>query len=178
MLMKQKTIAIMSLIIVASILRLIPHPPNMTPIVGMSVLSVSYFNHRLMQFGFPLFIMLITDAIIGFHPLMPNVYVAIILSGLSGYILKKRPSFVNMIGASFVSSILFFVITNMGVWFTGTMYAKTFSGLTTCFIAALPFFHNTVIATLSVIMTVFFFERLIIKLFIKTEKSPFTHYSL
>jgi hypothetical protein len=39
--------------------------------------------------------------------------------------------------------VLFFVVTNFGVWAFTDMYPRTGDGLTACFIAAIPFFRNT-----------------------------------
>ena len=150
--MNQKTIAIICLIMGASLLRFIPHPPNMTPVIAISVLAVAHFKQRWLQFGLPLVIMLLTDAVLGFHSLVPVVYGAIGLAGLSGYILKRSTSFLSVLGSSLLASIIFFVITNAGVWAIGTMYPKTVSGLITCFVAAIPFFHNTLIATVALLL--------------------------
>jgi hypothetical protein len=40
--------------------------------------------------------------------------------------------------------VLFFVVTNFGTWLLSGMYPMTASGLTACFVAAIPFFQNTV----------------------------------
>lgn len=49
-----------------------------------------------------------------------------------------------MIGvAVLISSVLFFVLTNVGVWATSGLYPRTMIGLVTCFTAALPFVRNT-----------------------------------
>ena len=47
-----------------------------------------------------------------------------------------------------ISSIVFFVITNFGVWAISGMYEKNFSGLVQSYFMAIPFFHNTLISTL------------------------------
>mgnify|MGYP007000161115 len=46
-----------------------------------------------------------------------------------------------------ISAIIFFVITNFGVWLLGS-YGYTFSGLITCYVLAIPFFTNTAISTI------------------------------
>ena len=143
------------IIIVVSLLRFLPHPPNMTPVIAVSILAVTWFKRPIFQFGFPLLIMLLTDMVIGFHSLIPVVYLAIMCAGLMGFILKKRSSFSTILGSGLVSSIIFFVITNFGVWVVSSMYPKTVLGLMSCYIAAIPFFHNTVIATVGVLFGVF-----------------------
>ncbi len=143
------------IIVVVSLLRFVPHPPNMTPVIAVSILAVTWFKRPVFQFGFPLLIMLLTDMVIGFHWLMPVVYLAIMCAGLTGFILKKRSSFSTILGSGLLSSIIFFVITNFGVWVVSSLYPKTVLGLMSCYIAAIPFFHNTVIATVGVLFGVF-----------------------
>jgi len=143
------------IIVVVSLLRFVPHPPNMTPVIAVSILAVTWFKRPVFQFGFPLLIMLLTDMVIGFHSLIPVVYLAIMCAGLTGFILKKRSSFSTILGSGLLSSIIFFVITNFGVWVVSSLYPKTVLGLVSCYIAAIPFFHNTVIATVGVLFGVF-----------------------
>ena len=90
--MNQKTIAIICLIMGASLLRFIPHPPNMTPVIAISVLAVAHFKQRWLQFGLPLVIMLLTDAVLGFHSLCLCIWCNW-AAGLSGYILKDQHRF-------------------------------------------------------------------------------------
>ena len=157
--MKNKTIGLLLIITLASLSRFLPHPPNMTPIIGISILSVASFNHRLLQFGVPLCIMLLTDMVIGFHSLMPIVYIAMMVAGVGGVLLKKEQSFPNMIGASILGAIIFFIITNLGVWMISDLYPKTLTGLSTCFAMAIPFFHNTLIGTVGVMMGLYGLEK-------------------
>jgi len=46
-------------------------------------------------------------------------------------------------GAALTSSVLFFVLTNFGVWLVSDLYPRTAAGLVGCYIAAIPFFRNT-----------------------------------
>ncbi|RAP31596.1 hypothetical protein DID78_00405 [Candidatus Marinamargulisbacteria bacterium SCGC AG-343-D04] len=149
--MKKETLLILGLIILVSLFRFIPHPPNMTPVIAISILSVAYFNKKYLQWGLPLLIMVITDVFLGFHALIPFVYGAILLAGLGGHILRKKYSFINSLGVSFLGSIIFFLVSNFGVWLVGDMYPKTMTGIISCYVAAIPFFHNTLISTLAVL---------------------------
>jgi hypothetical protein len=47
-------------------------------------------------------------------------------------------------GAAVASSVLFFLITNFGTWTLSGMYPMTASGLAACYVAAIPFFQNTI----------------------------------
>ena len=132
--------------------RFVPHPPNFTPVIAIAVMAVAHFQSRWLQFGFPLLIMGLSDAIIGYHSLVPVVYGAIFVASLAGYIYRNNLSFSKFLGAGLLSSILFFLISNFGVWAMSTSYPNTISGLVLCYTAAIPFFHNTVLSTVGTMM--------------------------
>src|SRR5206468_10233509 len=56
----------------------------------------------------------------------------------------RRRSALRVAGVAIASSILFFVITNFGMWLFSGFYPRTLAGLEACYIAAIPFFQNTV----------------------------------
>ena len=143
------------ILVLASLCRFLPLPPNFSPVIAFSVLSVACFKQRWLQFGFPLLIMVLTDAVLGFHRLMPAVYGALILAGLCGMIVRKRPTFMNALGASLLSSCIFFSVSNAGVWLLSEMYVKSVSGLLSCYALAIPFFHNSVLATVGIVIGVY-----------------------
>jgi hypothetical protein len=58
-------------------------------------------------------------------------------------LLSKQLTFFNTFLASLSSSMLFFIISNFGVWISSGMYAKTWSGLIECYIMAIPFYQNS-----------------------------------
>lgn len=141
--------------VVAALLRLLPHPPNFTPVVAIAIVSAACFEKRVLQIGFPLGIMLFTDAVLGFHSLMPVVYGALVVAGMSGGLLRQRVSFSRVLGSGMMGSLVFFVVSNFGVWFFSGMYPGTFAGLMACYVAAIPFFHNTLMATVAVMGAVY-----------------------
>lgn len=132
-------------VFVAAILRLIPHLPNFAPITAMALFGGAYLGKRY-ALWLPLFAMVLSDAFIGFDSIASRaaVYGSFLLIGLIGLWLRKHRSFQNIVLAALSSSVLFFVITNFGVWAFGALYPKTAGGLTACFVAAIPFFRNTV----------------------------------
>eukprot|EP01047_Picozoa_sp_COSAG01_P050643 COSAG01_NODE_5139_length_4460_cov_2.397386_3_plen_181_part_00 len=156
----QHPLMLAGLLLLASLCRFIPHPPNFTPVIAIALLSVACFKQRYLQFGFPLIIMLATDAVLGFHRLMPVVYISLLLAGLSGYIFNYKASFSRMLGSSLLASIIFFTLSNFGVWIYSASYAKSWAGLMSCYTLALPFFHNTVLATVGTVMGIYALLRL------------------
>ena len=63
-------------IIILSLFRLIPHPPNFTPILAISVFAGIKFKDNLFSYLVPVFAMLVSDAIIGFHSGMIIIYLS------------------------------------------------------------------------------------------------------
>ena len=96
----------------------------------------------------PLAAMLLADLFIGFHQTMVFVYPGMALVVLIGrWLGEKRGLPVLALGA-LAGSGAFFLVTNAGVWWASAMYPNNWAGLLACYTAALPFFHNTVLATL------------------------------
>lgn len=138
-----------ALIIVAAVTRLLPHPANVTPIMAIAIFGGAYFSKKYMAILVPLCILLVTDLVIGTHASMWAVYAAFIMAAGIGMILRNRVKISTVIGASLASSIVFFVVSNFGVWISGFCgYPMTFSGLLLCYEMAIPFFRNEVIGTL------------------------------
>ncbi|GIK20834.1 MAG: hypothetical protein PHY57_07225 [Ignavibacterium sp.] len=136
------------MICVAAFVRLLPHPPNFAPIAAMALFGGAYFNRKAFAFAIPLFAILLTDAIIGFYPFAFIVYVSLAVIVLLGIVMLKKVSVKNVVLASVTASVSFFVITNFGVWMLGTLYPKTPAGLMESYIAAIPFFQNSLIGDL------------------------------
>ncbi len=132
------------LIAAAAFSRLLPHPANFTPIAAIALFGGVYFDKRF-AFALPILAMLISDYFIGFHGEMYWVYGSFVLIGFIGLWLKNHKTPLLILGGTFASSILFFTVTNFGVWMkSGSMYAPTWAGLVECYVAAIPFFRNTV----------------------------------
>ena len=143
-----RLLAILAAIVVAAALRLVPHPPNFTPIGAMAMFSGAYLTRRGVAFAAPFAAMLLSDAVLGFHSGMPFVYGSVALIVCIGWLALKRISSLRIVAAALVSSVLFFVITNFGTWALSGMYPLTAAGLGACYVAAIPFFQNTVIGDL------------------------------
>ena len=135
--------AILTAILVAASLRLLPHPPNFTPIGAMALFGGAYLGRRAIAFAAPLGALMLSDLVLGFHGSMPFVYAGVAFTVLIGWVLASRLSAVTVAGAALASSVLFFGLTNFGVWLTSGMYPPTLAGLAACFVAAIPFFQNT-----------------------------------
>ena len=137
----KKEYIIIGLIVLAILTRLIPHPPNFAPITGIALFSAINFNNRFFKFFVPLISLVIFDLIIGFSLINIFVYLSFIVIVLVGNHFKKIK-----LKSILISSVVFFIISNFGVWLIG--YPKTVSGIIMCYAAAIPFFINTILGDL------------------------------
>ena len=131
------------LVLLAAALRILPHPWNLTPIGAMALFSGSVFKERWLRFSFPLLALFAGDAVIGFHKLMPVVYLSFLASVAIGTWIGEKQGVFRIAGGTLLGALQFFVTTNFAVWATFTTYPKSLAGLVTCYIAAVPFFWNT-----------------------------------
>jgi hypothetical protein len=135
--------------------RLIPHPPNFAPIAAMALFGGAYFNKKWAAFLVPISAMFITDLILGFHETMWAVYLSFAFIVTLGMLIIKQKKVGNIFFASVTASVMFFIITNFGVWLSTPYYAKSGTGLAACFTAAIPFFHQTLLSDLFFVTILF-----------------------
>jgi hypothetical protein len=135
---------IATMIILAAVLRISPHPWNLTPIGAMALFAGAMFRNRWMAFLLPLASLFAGDLFVGFHKLMFVVYASFAVSVAIGRWLAENRSAARVSGAVFLGSLQFFAVTNFAMWALGGFYPKTTAGLLTCFVAGVPFFWNTV----------------------------------
>tara|TARA_Y100000992_G_C21030366_1_gene380013 strand:- start:118 stop:603 length:486 start_codon:yes stop_codon:yes gene_type:complete len=129
-------------LIALSASRFIPHPPNFTSLLALSFYIPAVFGIRYIPVV--VFALLFTDLIIGFHSTMIFTSGSIILIGLISKYFNKSIMF--RISGAFVGAVIFFVLSNFGVWLGGS-YGYDLNGLLSCYILAIPFFTNTVLST-------------------------------
>jgi len=137
----KKEYIIIGLIVLAILTRLIPHPPNFAPITGIALFSAINFNNTFFKFLVPLISLVIFDLIIGFSLINIFVYLSFIVIVLVGNHFREIK-----LKSILISSVVFFIISNFGVWLIG--YPKTVSGFVMCYTAAIPFFINTILGDL------------------------------
>ena len=136
------------MILMAALTRLIPHYPNFTAVGAIALFGGAYFNDRKLAFAVPVIAMFITDLIIGLHATMLTVYISIILTVVIGFTLKNKRNAGTIALGAISASVMFFIITNFGMWLSGTMYPLNFAGLAECYIAAIPFYQYTALGDL------------------------------
>lgn len=128
--------------------RLIPHPPNFTPVLAAALFCGTLYARPSHTLLIPLLGMAIGDLVLGFHDQIWAVYLSIaVCVGLGRWMLAS-PGVLATLAAGISGSALFFLLTNFAVWLQGDLYPLTAAGLLACYVAAIPFFHHTLIATL------------------------------
>ncbi|CAI8351197.1 MAG: Uncharacterised protein [Bacteroidota bacterium] len=134
----KKENVLISFVLVAVLMRLLPHPPNVAPITAVALFAGTFFDKKHWAILMPLLAMVVTDMFLGFSMITPVVYLSFLAITAVGMRFKKMN-----IGTVLLSSVVFFVLTNLGVWVL--YYPLTPEGLTSCFTLAIPFFINSLL---------------------------------
>ena len=162
--------------------RLLPHPPNFTPMAAIALFAGFIFIKRYMSIIAVVATMLLCDYF-AFGSLSASwfgsksmfvVYLALLFPLVFKNFLQKKLGLLRLTGAALASSTVFFLSTNFAVWAFSPMYEKTFEGLVLCFTMAIPFFQNTVAGNLvwsGVIFGVYFALRNFSNLRILNQKN-------
>lgn len=149
------------MVLAAALYRILPHPYNFSPLAAVALFSGAYFSSSIAAFAVPLITIWISDLILNniilkayFHEFTLFYegwfwqYGSFIIITLIGCLIKNKVKISNIIIASLSSSVLFFLITNFGVWFSFKTYPHTIEGLVACYIAGIPYFSHTLFGDL------------------------------
>ncbi len=146
--------------------RLLPLPPNFAPVGAVALFGGAHFSRRPAAMGVPLVAMLLSDGAIGLSIALgadgfalgaglkgafanaPFVYPAFLAMVGIGMVLRRRRGLASATVAALGSAVLFFLVTNFGVWLMGgwlmpATYPSTLGGLGACYLAGMPFFRAT-----------------------------------
>ena len=132
---------IIILIGIAILSRLIPHPPNFTPITAIALFSTIHFKNKILTYLIPIIGLFISDLILGLSLVNLFVYLSFIAITFIGFKFQKINNY-----SILLSSTTFFIVSNFGVWILG--YPKNIEGLILCYYMALPFFVYTIMGDL------------------------------
>lgn len=154
---------VLLMIVAAALSRLLPHPYNFTPIGAMGLFGAAYFSKRYLAFLLPFAAMWLSDLILnnvvyarqfpeyynGFQVWgNASVYLSFALIVVLGFVLLRKVRVANVLTASLLASVLFFLVTNFAVWMGSIAYPQNLVGLMSCYAAGLPFFGNTLLGDL------------------------------
>jgi hypothetical protein len=174
--LKPRQTVLAAMIFAAAASRLIPHPPNMTAVTAMALFAGATLSRRRYGFLVPLAALFLSDLLIGFYSGMVFVYGAFMVTVGIGLLLRGRRHVFTVGAASLASSVIFYLVTNFGVWAGSGLYPHTGAGLVACYTAGLPFFRNMVTGDLCYAALLFgsfaLLERFLPVLREKAERAP------
>lgn len=166
--MKNRFLLVAGIILAAALSRLFPHPMNFAPLGAISLFGAAYIKDKRFAMLLPMAAYYLSDLVINnviyasyyqsftlFTPGYIWVYCSIAAIVLLGMFLLKKVNFVRTIGASIGASVLFFVISNFGVWLSDPDYPLTAAGFVLCYEMAIPFFKNTFLGDLTYVAVMF-----------------------
>lgn len=180
-----KLSVVFSAIFVVALTRLIPHPPNMTALGAVAIFGGAVISNSRLAILIPLVALFLSDLIINnvvYHAYYDSfvffggsagwIYASFILMAVVSHYVIKNINATNVALATVISTLLFFFITNTGVWTSSPMYSKDISGWFLAIEAGLPFLLNSLIANAIVVPLLFWgyskaLERKVEWLFIK-----------
>ncbi len=154
-------VVLAGMILLAALSRVIPHPPNFSPIEAVALFGGAYFAKRAWAIAVPLIAMAVSDLVLALvnggiyldyflNAHFVSIYACIALCTLLGFGLRGRVNGARVLGYSLAGSVLFFLLTNFAVWATAnpTLAPACGSSLGACYAAGLPFFQWTLLGTL------------------------------
>lgn len=146
----ERFVFLTGMVIVAVLFRFLTQGwlPNVAPIGALALFSGAHFRDKKIAFLLPLTALFVSDLFIGFHSTVVFVYGAFGLSVVLGFLLRKSNSFFKTVFVALFSSIMFYLITNFGVWVMYDFYPKNMNGLLASYAAGIPFFRNTILGDL------------------------------
>ena len=148
--MNKKLLTLAAIIFGIALFRVLPHPPNVSPVAAMALFGGAYFADKRMAFILPFLALILSDLIIGFHNTMIFVYVGFALTVGIGIWMQKKIT-ANRVAASAVgATLLFFIITNFGAWMMSSgLYSMNAAGLMQAYVAGIPFLQNSLLGNLA-----------------------------
>jgi hypothetical protein len=132
------------------------YPWNFSPAFAVCLFGGAVFHDRRMAIVLPLSTFLLSDlgvwALTGrfdwaFYPWQFAVYLCIAFCAALGFLLKNNRSVLKFAGAGFAGCTVFFVVTNFAVWWLSGTYPRTWEGLLACYVAAIPYYRNSLLGT-------------------------------
>lgn len=146
-----------AIILAAAFSRIIPHMPNFSPMEAITLFAAAHFMRKWQAFLIPLVAMWLSSLFIdnviygsyqtsfvwmypGFHWQYLS-YFLIALMGIA--VFRRAVSVPRVFMGGVTSGIIFFAVTNFGVWLQGSLYPHTVEGFVACYVAAIPFYRGT-----------------------------------
>lgn len=147
------------MIVSAAFSRVIPHMPNFSPLNAIALFAAAHLSARWQAYVVPLAATWLSDLFLnnvvyappgtGFVWSYPgalwqySAYVMIVSLGLVLFRNSVSPG--QVVGATLSGGAFFFLVSNFGVWVSGSLYPATIDGLFAAYAAAIPFYQGTLL---------------------------------
>ena len=143
------TCVALALLVLTVASRIVPHPWNFTPMIAVALFAGARVERGWMAMLAVAACLVLGDLAVGVFPYdgMAWVYAPMLAIALLGRALVTRRSVLATLVAALGAGLVFFVVSNFGVWL-GTMYPHSVSGFVDCYVAALPFYRNQLVGDL------------------------------
>jgi hypothetical protein len=152
---------VIGLILVAALSRLLPHPSNFVPVGAMALFGAAALPKRWLAVIVPVLAFYLSDLVLnntlyaayfegfywGISLWTIGAIILMVLLGM-GLLRNLKFSWLRVGGAAMGATMVFFLVTNFGVWAGGMLYPKTGAGLLAAYAAGLPFLINSLLANL------------------------------
>jgi hypothetical protein len=131
------------------VVRILPNTLNFTPIAASALFAGAVLG-RPLALAVPLAAMALSDCVLGFDDWRMTifVYVGLTMPAVFGLLTRDSWKPIRLVPLAALSSVFFFITSNFAVWMFSGIYARDAAGLVKCYIAALPFFQNTLMGDL------------------------------
>ena len=154
------------LVFLGAFSRLLPHPPNLVAMGAIALYSGARLPRR-WAWAVPIAAMLLSDLLIDWGTgrkaitlVRVAVYGSFALMVLVGRRLARTAKPGRLAALAAGGAVFFFLTTNFAVWASLGTYPPPLAGLVLCYIAAIPYFWNTLAAELAGTAVLFGLDRL------------------
>ena len=161
--MKNKIFIILLMTILLIMSRLITDIPNFTPTIALVIFTGYFIKNRYTVLLIILISQGISDFYIGLHDSMLFIYFSFLLIAFISPLVIKKLNLSSVITASLIGPVIFFIISNFGVWYSMNIYSNDMRGLIECYLAGVPFFDETLISTLLFSITIYVINKILLK---------------
>jgi hypothetical protein len=135
----------LGLIVLGAGSRLLHLPPNVAAVTGVTLLAGYVLRNIWLALLVPIGAMVLADLVLGWYPGVLATYAGMAAGVFIARGLLPRLTVPRLVATPFLASLAFFVLSNFGTWLEG-WYGYTWAGLVACYIAAIPFWQNSLIA--------------------------------
>ena len=153
-------IIMMTLLVIS---RMISDIPNFTATIALIMFTSYLIRDKFLSVLVILVSQIISDLYIGIYSSMFFVYGAYVFIALLSPIIMNKLSFKSVLISSLVTPTIFYIVSNFGVWITGSTYPLSLDGLIMCYVAGIPFFDETLLSTVVFSVTIYVMMKLIVK---------------